>query len=163
MTLFDYVVLTTVGFSMLLGLWRGVVSELLALVAWVLAFLLAKTWAPRLSMELSPWIADQSLQYLSAFAMIVGVVLLLATLIRLLVRGMLSLVGLGLFDRMLGLAFGLFRGVLLVLFGVMVGGLTMLPKQEWWREAALAPPLETAVVALKPWLPDDWAKRIRYR
>ncbi len=163
MTLFDYAVLTIVVLSTLLGLWRGVVSELLALAAWVFAFLLAKTWASRLSIEISSWIVDQSLQYLAAFAMIVGLVLLLATLIRVLVRGTLNLVGLGLIDRALGLVFGLFRGVLLVLFGVMVGGLTMLPKQEWWREATLAPPLETTVVALKPWLPGDWTKRIRYR
>jgi membrane protein required for colicin V production len=33
----------------------------------------------------------------------------------------------------------------------------------WWREAMLAHPLETAVIAAKPWLPAEVAKRIRYR
>jgi membrane protein required for colicin V production len=39
----------------------------------------------------------------------------------------------------------------------------MLPQQAWWRQAWLAPPLETAVLASKPWLPAAVAKRIRYR
>ena len=36
-------------------------------------------------------------------------------------------------------------------------------RMDWWREATLSPPLETAVLAVKPWLPADAAKRIRYR
>jgi membrane protein required for colicin V production len=40
--------------------------------------------------------------------------------------------------------------------------MTSAPQQPWWRQASLAPPLETAVLAVKPMLPDDLAKRIRF-
>jgi membrane protein required for colicin V production len=40
--------------------------------------------------------------------------------------------------------------------------MTSAPRQPWWRQATLAVPLETAVLALKPWLPADVAKRIRF-
>jgi len=40
--------------------------------------------------------------------------------------------------------------------------MTSLPRQVWWKEASLAAPLETAVLAAKPWLPADLAKRIRF-
>ena len=163
MTVFDYAVVLTIGFSALLGMWRGVVSELLALAAWVLAIVLARAFAHRLAVELAPWIADPALQYLMAFAVIVAGVLLLAALLRLVMKSILGIVGLGFIDRVLGALFGVMRGVVLVLAGVLVGGLTALPKQVWWHEAILAPPLETAVVAMKPWLPVEWAKRIRYR
>jgi hypothetical protein len=54
MTVFDYLVLAIVVISLLLGMWRGVVGEIIALVAWVLAFFAAKaggvpSWASRLS------------------------------------------------------------------------------------------------------------------
>ena len=55
------------------------------------------------------------------------------------------------------------RVVAIIVVAVLIGGLTMLPQQAWWRQAWLAPPLETAVLASKPWLPAAVAKRIRYR
>jgi len=148
---------------MLLGLWRGVVSELIGIAAWILAVILARAWAPELSREFVRWLADPALQYVAAFAAIVGAVLLLAAVVRLMVRGLLRAIGLGVVDRFLGMVFGVVRGVLLILAGVLVGGLTMAPKQDWWRDAVLAPPLETAVVACKPWLPREWSNKIRYR
>ena len=44
MTGFDYIVIAIVLVSVLLGLWRGVVGEIIALAAWVLAFFAAKMW-----------------------------------------------------------------------------------------------------------------------
>jgi membrane protein required for colicin V production len=52
--------------------------------------------------------------------------------------------------------------VLLVMMLVAAGGMTSAPQQLWWKEATLAPPLETAVLVAKPWLPDDLAKKIRF-
>jgi membrane protein required for colicin V production len=40
--------------------------------------------------------------------------------------------------------------------------MTALPKEKWWSEAYFSAPLETAVLASKPWLPSDVAKRIRF-
>jgi membrane protein required for colicin V production len=97
--------------------------------------------------------------YVSIF---VGVLLLFA-IARMLISLMLKAVGLGLLDRLLGAAFGVMRGVLVVWVAVLVAGMTPLPKADWWRDAILAPPLETAVIAAKPWLPVDAAKRIRFR
>ena len=41
MNWFDYSILAILALSVLVGLWRGFVSEVLALVCWVLAFWLA--------------------------------------------------------------------------------------------------------------------------
>jgi membrane protein required for colicin V production len=76
---------------------------------------------------------------------------------------MLKAVGLGLLDRLLGASFGVLRGILVVWVAVLVAGMTPLPKAGWWRDAMLALPLETAVIAAKPWLPAEAAKRIRFR
>ncbi len=162
MTLFDWVVLGVIVASLLLGLWRGVVGELLALAAWILAFFAALEFGATVGQSVFSGIADPALRSLAGYAgLFVGVLVLMA-LLRLAVRGLIKALGLGLSDRLLGMVFGALRGVLVVVLGVAVAGMTPAPRQGWWRHATLAPPLETAVLAMKPWLPADVAKRIRF-
>ena len=163
MTVFDYAVLGVLACSVMLGLWRGVVSEILALAAWVVAFLAARVAGEEVANLLTRWIGEPVLRMAVGYATVVVGVLLVFALARLLLRLLLKAAGLGVLDRMLGGAFGVVRGMLIVLLAVMVAGLTPLPKAEWWREARLAPPLETMVLATRPWLPADAARRIRYR
>lgn len=163
MTAFDYAALGVVAVSLTLGLWRGVVSEILALAAWVAAFFAARFLAPDLAPAFGGLVPDGALRYVAAFAAVfVGVVVVFA-IARQVARLLLKAVGLGWTDRMLGAIFGVGRGILVALLAVLLGGLTPLPKETWWREASLAPPLETAVIAAKPWLPAEVAKRLRYR
>lgn len=163
MTWFDYAVLAIVGASLFLGLWRGVVSELLALVAWVAAFVAARLFAPELSGLFAALTSDKTVQHLAAFAAVFVGVLIVFGIGRMVIAKLLHAVGLGLIDRGLGAAFGVARGVLVCLLAVMAGGVTHLPHQPWWRDSSFAPPLETAVVAAKPWLPAILAKNIHYR
>jgi membrane protein required for colicin V production len=163
MTAFDYAVLTVIAASVLLGLWRGVVSEILALAAWVAAFFVARAEASEVAGWLAGQITEPGMRLAAAYVSIFVGVLLLFAIARMLISLMLKAVGLGLLDRLLGAAFGVMRGVLVVWVAVLVAGMTPLPKADWWRDAILAPPLETAVIAAKPWLPVDAAKRIRFR
>jgi membrane protein required for colicin V production len=162
-TAFDYAVLGVLGASLLLGLWRGVVSEVLALAAWVVGFLVARAYAGEVSVLYRQWLADPTLRYAAGFATVVIGVLVVFGIGRLVLSLMLRAVGLGLIDRLLGAAFGAVRGVVIAMVAVLLGGMTAWPKESWWRDAVLAPPLETAVIAMKPWLPPDVAKRIRFR
>lgn len=163
MTAFDYAVLAVIAASVLLGLWRGVVSELLALVAWVVAFLVARAEASTVAAWLAGQIAEPGMRLAAAYVAVFVGVLLVFAIARMLISLMLKAVGLGLLDRLLGAAFGVLRGILVVWVAVLVAGMTPLPKADWWRDAMLAPPLEIAVIAAKPWLPPEAAKRIRYR
>jgi membrane protein required for colicin V production len=163
MTAFDYAVLTVISASVLLGLWRGVVSEILALAAWIAAFLVARVVAADVAGGLAGQIAEPGMRLAAAYVLVFVGVLLVFAIARMLISLLLKAVGLGLLDRLLGAAFGILRGILVVLAVVLVAGMTQLPKVEWWRNAMLAPPLETVVIAAKPWLPAEAAKRIRYR
>lgn len=166
MTAFDYVVLAVMAVSLVAGMWRGLVSEVLALVAWVAAFLAASQVAPAFAPELARWtdmLRDPGLAGVVAFVAVFVVVIFAFALLRTVMRGLLRVAGMGAADRALGGLFGLARGALVVLFAVGLGGLTAFPQQDWWRRALLAGPLETTVVAMKPWLPQSVAGRIRYR
>ena len=163
MTVFDYAVLAIVAASILLGAWRGLVSEVLALAAWVAALLAGRALAPEMAPVFGEWLQEPALRYAAAFVAIVVAVLVAAALLRLALSKLLRAIGLGPLDRFLGAVFGVARGVRVGLLCVLIGGLTVLPRQAWWRQAWLAPPLETAVLASRPWLPDAVVKRIRYR
>lgn len=163
MTLFDYAVLGIAGASLALGVWRGLVSEVLALVAWVVGFFVAREGAHSAGRGLSNVLPDPALQYVAGFAMMFIAVLVAIAVVRFVVRRLLSAAGLGLTDRMMGGVFGLGRAMIIVLAIVLAGGFTAFPRERWWSEATLAPPLETAVLALKPWMPQPLAQRIRYR
>jgi len=162
-TVFDYVVLGVIGASCLLGLWRGLVSEILALLAWVAAFIVARQYAA----WAAPWFAglfnEPALRLGAGFVAVFIGVLLLFGLGRLALTRVLRAVGLGLTDRLLGVFFGFVRGLAIVLVAVLLAGLTSIPREEWWQQASLAPPLETAAVATKPYLPPEIAQKIRYR
>ncbi|MBL8473444.1 MAG: CvpA family protein [Rhodocyclaceae bacterium] len=161
MTLLDYVILGVLGCSVLLGAWRGLISEIIALVAWVAAFFIARLFGPALGAMLP--LADEAVRMVAGFALVFILVLIAAGLLRLALRALLHAVGLALADRLLGAAFGILRGVALILVLALAAALTSAPRQAWWREAWLAPPLETALIALKPWLPKAVAAKMRFK
>ncbi len=162
MAAFDYAVIGIVALSLVLGLWRGVVSEMMALAAWVLAFMAALEFGAQSGQLVFPGIADPAVRALAGCALVFFGVLVAMSLVRVAVRSMVKALGLSVSDRLLGMIFGLARGVLLVMILVAVGGMTAAPQQVWWKQATLAPPLQTAVLAARPWMPDDLAKRIRF-
>jgi membrane protein required for colicin V production len=162
-TVFDSAVIAATGLSLFLGLWRGLVSEMLALAAWVMAFFAARATAAEVGAVFADVLKDATVQYVVGFGVVFLGVLVIFAVLRLALRGLLAATGLGLIDRVLGAVFGAARGLLLVLALVLLGGLTSLPQQPWWRDAWTAPALETAVLAARPYLPEALAKRIRFR
>lgn len=162
MTGFDYAVLCVLGLSLVVGLLRGLVREIVTLGGWIAAFLLAIAFSGRLA-GLMPDSLGPLLAQLLAFGAIFAGVLIFAGLLGLALALVARSAGLGIPDRILGGAFGTARGLLIVLAAVLVAGLTPLPREPFWRDAVLSGPFETAVVALRPFLPEDVGRRIRYR
>ena len=163
MTVFDYGVIGIVGVSLAIGAWRGLVGELLSLLAWVLAGAAAWFFGAEVGQSLYAERLEPVMRGVAGVATVLIGVLILVSLVKLALHGFLKALGLSLADRLLGVTFGMVRGLAIVLALVLVGGLTSAPRQAWWREASLAPPLETAVLVGRPWLPPALAKRIRYR
>lgn len=163
MTLFDYIVLGILALSAAVGMWRGLVSEVIALLAWVLALFAAWRYSAEAAGLLAGVIIEPAWRQVAGFALIFVAVLILAAVLRFLLRELLKAVGLGAADRLFGAFFGLARGVAIAFAIVLLGGLIGVAREPWWAKALFAPPLETAVIAAKPWLPDVVAARIRFR
>lgn len=163
MTSFDYAIIAILSASVLLGAWRGMVSEVMSLGAWVVAFLVAREWGEQVGTQLlAPYVTVAFWQIAGGWILLFVASILAVSIFKALARKTLHAIGLGFFDRTLGMIFGAARGVLLILLLVAIGGMTSLPDEPWWRQARLAPLAERGVIYIKPWLPDDLAKHIAY-
>ena len=113
MTGFDYAVLGVLGFSLLVGVLRGLVKELVMLSGWIAAYLLSTLFAPLVARYLPQSLGSlaQPLAYLAVF---VGV-LIIAGFVALVLSTLTRSAGLGWVDRALGAGFGMLRGVLVAL------------------------------------------------
>ena len=162
MTLLDYAVFTIVGVSMLLGVIRGFVREVIALGSWVVAFIVSSAYGGDVAPLLAQQIPDEKWRVLAAVVAVFVVVLVVVNIVAMLASKLIKSAGLAIEDRLLGSVFGLARGVLVVLVLVLGAGLTVLPRQPVWKDAMLAAPLVKLAEIVKPWLPQDWAKNISY-
>lgn len=162
MTAFDVVVLAILGASILISVVRGLVKEILSLVAWVAAFVIATLYASDLAALLPDAIPAGTIRFIAAFAILLIGTLLVGALVNLAIAHIISASGLKVVDRGLGGLFGLARGLVIVVTLVILAGLTELPRQPVWRDAVLSPLAESAARTVKPWLPDSWARHVRF-
>jgi membrane protein required for colicin V production len=157
-TAFDYAVMAVIGLSALRGMWRGLVAEAFGLVGWVVAILIGGRFVGFVAPYIpSTWPGGALTQWLVAFMLVVGAVLLLSSVLSALLTRVTEVTGLRGLDRSLGLLFGLVRGAILVVILVALAGLTELPQKEFWRDALLRPTVEQGVRDLKTLLPDALA------
>ena len=163
MTIFDYVVLGIIFVSVLLSIIRGFVRESLSLAGWIVAFVVAGSFAGDFEPMLPVEIGGEGIRLLAAFIVLFLSVLIVAVLITKLLSALIKSVGLGFIDRFLGAAFGLVRGLLVVTILILVAGLTALPQQSFWDQALLSQPLENVAMKVLPWLPNDISKRIDFK
>ena len=117
----DIIIFAFVVLSAIYGLYRGLIKELISLLSWIVAFILAIFISPKLANWLDLSWAGETLGLVFSFSLIFVGVLILSSFMQLAVGRFLNLVGLGSLDRFLGLMFGLARGliistILLVLF-----------------------------------------------
>lgn len=160
MTGFDFAVITVVLISLLLGLWRGLVYEVLSLLGWPIAFVLSRLFASDVA-PLMPVTGD-ALRTTLAYALVFIAALIVWGILVWLFSKLMKAIGLGWLDRVLGGLFGILRGALVVLVMVWLAGLTDIPEQPFWHTAKMSKPAEDAALLTKAWLPDNIARRIHY-
>ena len=162
MTALDWCVVALMALSTMFAFFRGFTREFIALVTWIVGVAAALALSPVVASWLPDFGVNEAVRYIVAFASILVAALLVGALVAWPLGSVIRKSGLGFVDRFLGAIFGVARGVLLVLGFVLVAGLTSLPRQDWWQNAALAPALAAAAFAAAPWLPSEWAQRLDY-
>ncbi|QWT20974.1 CvpA family protein [Bacillus sp. NP157] len=133
----DYAILAVLFISVLIGLARGLISEVLSLVIWVAAFWLAWALGPHVAEMLSGSVSNGTARAAIGYGVVFVSVLVIGGIIRFLISRLVASTGLGGTDRLFGMLFGLLRGVLIVSLVVFMLGFTPLPNDPWWRESAM--------------------------
>jgi membrane protein required for colicin V production len=154
----DWILLAVLGLSLLLGMWRGIVQEVLSLAGWVAAFYVSQMYAPAAAAWLPMEGSSQMLRYAAGFVVVFVAVLVGTVLVSALIKKLISAVGLGPLDRLLGSLFGLMRGVVILLAVTVLVGMTPMRDTEAWKQAQGAQWLQQFLHVLKPVLPADFGK-----
>ena len=157
MALVDWIFLAVLAFSMLLGAWRGLVYEVLSVLGWAASFYAAYYYAPQVAIMLPLQSSSEPVRYAAAFVLIFVAAVFAAGLLAFLIKKLVAAIGLRPVDRTMGAAFGLVRGVILLLAAAVVVDMTALQNSSWWQESKGAPVLTATLKGLKPVLPEKFA------
>jgi membrane protein required for colicin V production len=161
-TIFDYLVLFVLICSVVISVLRGLVKEVLSLLGWIVAFVVANAYSESLAILLPDMIPGNVTRLIVAFiALFIGVRLLMA-LLTMAMDEFIKATGLSVADRGLGSLFGLARGLIIVMTVVLICGMTALPQQPFWKDAFFSPYAETAARSVKPFLPGDFARHVQF-
>ena len=158
MAVADWAFLGVLVVSLIIGAWRGLVYEILSVLGWALSFYIAQWFAPEVAAVLPLQSASDPVRFAAAFVLIFIVSVFLAGLLAVLFKKLVEAIGLRPVDRTLGAAFGLVRGVILLLAVTVVVNMTAFKASDWWQESVGAGVLTAAVQGLKPVLPEQFAK-----
>ena len=147
----DWMILAILLMSTILSAFRGFVREALALGSWILAVIVARWFAPILSMHLSPYIEMASARTLMAYGILIIGTLIVCGLLTRVLSELIRVSGLSAIDRLLGTVFGFLRGALLVSLGVTaLHYFTPVAQDPWWQASRIVPLVLDLLNVIKP-------------
>lgn len=158
MPMLDWIFATVLLASLALGAWRGLIYEVLSVLSWIAAFILAQWLAPDVAYQLPMTGASEAVRYAAGFVLVFVLAVLTGGLLAKLAQKLFAAIGLQPADRALGAAFGLLRGVVLLLTTTAVIGMTPLRTSPWWQESMGVGFSTAALKGLQPVLPQEFEK-----
>ena len=135
---FDWVLLGLVGLSALLAFRRGLIRVIFSFAGVAAGTVLAGWYSLPAGAWLHGWIGSPVAAHMVGFLGILIGVTLLCSVAAQIVRRTVRAAGLGLFDRLLGGAFGAARGGLLGV-ALVLAIAAFAPRSTWLRDSQLAP------------------------
>ncbi len=154
----DWVFLAVLGASCALGAWRGLVYEVLSVISWVAAFVVAQWLAPDAAALLPVQRAPEAGRYAVGFVVVFIAVVFAGGLVAWLTKKLVDSVGLRPIDRTLGAAFGLVRGAVLLLVLAIVINMSPAGTAGWWTGSTGAGWALATLKGLKPVLPERFGR-----
>lgn len=157
MNVVDIAIVAIVLTSLIIGLSRGFVREVLSLFSWIAAIWLAYTYVDVGIIYLQPYIDQQMLRAAAALAGIFVVALILISMLSHLVYRIFAITGISGVDRSLGTLFGLMRGIIVVAILILVAIFMDLVSQPWWHNSLLVNYFNPITDFIRSLLPADIA------
>ena len=156
----DIAILGIITLSVIIGLLRGFLREVFALIIWFAAFLAAYSLARPTADWIGVSISQPSARLAVSFIGVFLAVLLLGSLLNWLLGRLITSTGLGGTDRLFGAVFGALRGLALVIVVLLAAAMTPLVEDPWWRASASIERLMPLLEWSRAMLPDAVAELI---
>lgn len=150
----DLSILAIILLSVITGLARGFVKELLALCIWALAIWLAYNHSQSLDPLLQKYLQDPMVRAIAGFVLVLISTLVLGGIINAILGFIMKRSGLSGTDRILGMGFGFIRGVFLVAVIMVVIKMTSLPHELYAKESRLYAQFDPLVAWIHDLMPD---------
>lgn len=154
----DYTILSIIGFSTLVSLVRGFIREALSLFIWIGAFWIAYRLGPSFAQNFLMSVEAEGMRLPLGYGIVFISVLVGGAILNFAMSRLVYGTGLSGTDRVLGLVFGLARGILLVSILILVAPITAISKSTWWQQSELIPQFEGIAVYLSAILPEKMSQ-----
>lgn len=158
LTTIDLILLGVIGFSALISILRGFMKEMISLMTWVAAFVISIFYSAHLAPMLPASVEIPSMRLAIAFAILFILTLLVGGIFNAVVGLLVKKTGLSGTDRSIGVVFGLMRGVFLVSVLILLGSLTPMPQDPWWKSSQVIHHLTPVAQWMRDLLPNDLAR-----
>jgi len=143
MTLIDWIIAGILLVSSLISIKRGFTKEAMSLASWVAALLIARLFSDKLAVLMVDWLATDVHRYTAAFVILFIATLIVGALVNHLLGEFVRMTGLTGMDRVLGVVFGLLRGLVIVVAILALGRLFAL--DQFWQDSMVLPYFEPVI------------------
>ncbi|MBA2721982.1 MAG: CvpA family protein [Methylibium sp.] len=156
----DWAFFSLVVLSVVVGVVRGLMYEVMSLLGWVLAYVAANAFGRLLAPAIPVGTPGSGLNLAVSFAAVFIGTLIVWNLLSWLLKKLVQASPLNPLDRVLGAVFGLLRGGLIGLVVATGVNLTPLAESATWRDSHSAAGLREVLSGLLPLLPDEVARHL---
>lgn len=149
----DYVIIGLIALSVFISLVRGFVREVLSLVTWVAAFLIAFNFGSSVGDLFSSHISSQTTRLIVGGSVLFITILIMGAIVNYILSTLVEKTGLTGTDRTLGIVLGGARGVLIVSILILLASYTAIPKDPAWQSSLLVPHFEVCSKWIQSFVP----------
>ena len=171
----DIIICLIIFISVIIGIYKGFIKELFFLASLILALILAfylsdypRQWLTVTTQEQSwEWlglnIEGESIVFIISFIIIFLATFIIGNVFGSFVSRLISqMTVLKSIDRVLGGAFGMLRGILVVVLLVIFAGLTKVSIYPWWQQSHLLPPFVDGSQRIMILLPPQYSRHFDF-
>lgn len=162
MSIADIAIIAIFAISMIIGLVRGFVVEVMAIAVWILAVALAYWFGPLLAAKFSTSLELSSARIFLGYGLVFVGTLVSGAILIYFLKKLVAGTGLTGTDRLFGMLFGAVRGFVLVVIVILMLGLTPFPGDPWWSASRAIATFQPMAERARAWLPEAVARQIQF-
>lgn len=146
--------------SIMVGIFRGFVREMLSVLSWVAAAVVAFMYGEMAVNWVKPIFSDPNLALAVSYVLVFLAALIVFSIISYLIARIFSATGLTGIDRSLGMVFGAIRAAFVIALLILAGRFMAFSEHDWWAGSQLLGHFEPLADWVLAQLPESWQSQL---